>query len=76
MSDTTVPAAQAPKRPTNAAGSEFLSGVPVMALLLAAGPLLLPEYRDPAAGCSSRPPGSCSSCRWTRPPAPRSRWSA
>ncbi|RBQ16972.1 MFS transporter [Spongiactinospora rosea] len=30
-------------------GSVFLAGVPVMALLLVAGPLLLPEYRDPAA---------------------------
>jgi MFS transporter, DHA2 family, multidrug resistance protein len=31
-------------------GSVFLVGVPVMALLLATGPLLLPEYRDPQAG--------------------------
>ncbi len=31
-------------------GSVFLLGVPVMALLLAAGPFLLPEYRDPASG--------------------------
>ncbi|MGN9907523.1 MFS transporter [Phytohabitans sp. LJ34] len=31
-------------------GSAFLIGVPVMALLLAAGPFLLPEYRDPTAG--------------------------
>jgi DHA2 family multidrug resistance protein-like MFS transporter len=31
-------------------GSVFLLGVPVMALLLALGPLLLPEFRDPAAG--------------------------
>jgi DHA2 family multidrug resistance protein-like MFS transporter len=31
-------------------GSVFLLGVPVMALLLAAGPRLLPEYRNPAAG--------------------------
>jgi DHA2 family multidrug resistance protein-like MFS transporter len=31
-------------------GSVFLIGVPVMALLLAVGPRLLPEYRDPAAG--------------------------
>lgn len=31
-------------------GSVFLLGVPVMALLLAAGPLLLPEYRDTGAG--------------------------
>jgi DHA2 family multidrug resistance protein-like MFS transporter len=31
-------------------GSVFLLAVPVMALLLALGPRLLPEYRDPAAG--------------------------
>ncbi|MGW1345144.1 MFS transporter [Kribbella sp. NPDC002412] len=31
-------------------GSAFLLGVPVMLLLLIAGPLLLPEYRDTAAG--------------------------
>ncbi|MBC8161892.1 MAG: MFS transporter [Roseiflexaceae bacterium] len=31
-------------------GSVFLLGVPVMALLLVLGPLLLPEYRDPTAG--------------------------
>ncbi|MEV4160842.1 MFS transporter [Nonomuraea dietziae] len=31
-------------------GSAFLVNVPVMALLLLAGPLLLPEYRDRAAG--------------------------
>jgi DHA2 family multidrug resistance protein-like MFS transporter len=31
-------------------GSVFLIGVPVMALLLIAGPLLLPEYRNPDAG--------------------------
>ncbi len=31
-------------------GSVFLLGVPVMALLLVAGPALLPEYRDPEAG--------------------------
>jgi DHA2 family multidrug resistance protein-like MFS transporter len=31
-------------------GSVFLLGVPVMALLLTLGPLLLPEYRDPNAG--------------------------
>ncbi|MDX3639990.1 MFS transporter [Streptomyces sp. MB09-02B] len=31
-------------------GSVFLLGVPVMVLLLALGPTLLPEYRDPAAG--------------------------
>jgi DHA2 family multidrug resistance protein-like MFS transporter len=31
-------------------GSVFLLGVPVMVLLLVVGPVLLPEYRDPAAG--------------------------
>ena len=31
-------------------GSVFLIGVPVMLLLLALGPLLLPEFRDPNAG--------------------------
>ncbi|GGO79346.1 MFS transporter [Nonomuraea cavernae] len=31
-------------------GSVFLLGVPVMCLLLVAGPLLLPEYRSPTAG--------------------------
>jgi MFS transporter, DHA2 family, multidrug resistance protein len=31
-------------------GSAFLIGVPVMVLLLVAGPFLLPEYRDPQAG--------------------------
>jgi DHA2 family multidrug resistance protein-like MFS transporter len=31
-------------------GSVFLLAVPVMALLLVFGPLLLPEYRDPGAG--------------------------
>ncbi|GAA0608460.1 MFS transporter [Kribbella sandramycini] len=31
-------------------GSAFLVAVPVMALLLIAGPLLLPEYRDPQPG--------------------------
>jgi DHA2 family multidrug resistance protein-like MFS transporter len=31
-------------------GSVFLLGVPVMLLLLAVGPVLLPEYRDPDAG--------------------------
>jgi MFS transporter, DHA2 family, multidrug resistance protein len=31
-------------------GSAFLIGVPVMVLLLVLGPILLPEYRDPAAG--------------------------
>ena len=31
-------------------GSVFLLNVPVMMLLLALGPILLPEYRDPKAG--------------------------
>ncbi len=31
-------------------GSVFLVGVPIMALLLIVGPLLLPEFRDPNAG--------------------------
>lgn len=31
-------------------GSVFLVGVPVMLLLLAIGPVLLPEYRDPQGG--------------------------
>ena len=31
-------------------GSVFLVSVPVMVLLLVVGPLLLPEFRDPAAG--------------------------
>jgi DHA2 family multidrug resistance protein-like MFS transporter len=31
-------------------GSVFLLGVPVMAILLITGPLLLPEYRDPNPG--------------------------
>ncbi|MFI5898395.1 MFS transporter [Actinoplanes sp. NPDC051513] len=31
-------------------GSVFLLGVPAMVLLLVAGPVLLPEYRDPHAG--------------------------
>jgi len=31
-------------------GAVFLLAVPVMALLLVVGPLLLPEYRDPGAG--------------------------
>jgi DHA2 family multidrug resistance protein-like MFS transporter len=31
-------------------GSVFLAGLPIMALLLVLGPLLLPEFRDPAPG--------------------------
>jgi MFS transporter, DHA2 family, multidrug resistance protein len=31
-------------------GSVFLLGVPIMALLLVAGPFLLPEYRNPSPG--------------------------
>jgi DHA2 family multidrug resistance protein-like MFS transporter len=31
-------------------GSAFLLGVPIMALLLLTGPILLPEYRDASAG--------------------------
>ena len=31
-------------------GSVFLIGVPVMALLLVLGPVLLPEFKDPNAG--------------------------
>jgi MFS transporter, DHA2 family, multidrug resistance protein len=31
-------------------GSVFLLGIPVMALLLVLGPVLLPEFRDPEAG--------------------------
>jgi MFS transporter, DHA2 family, multidrug resistance protein len=31
-------------------GAAFLMGVPVMAILLVAGPLLLPEYRSPDSG--------------------------
>src|SRR5262249_14904719 len=31
-------------------GAVFLLGVPVMVLLLVLGPMLLPEFRDPAAG--------------------------
>jgi len=31
-------------------GSAFLIGVPIMVLVLIAGPLLLPEYKDPNAG--------------------------
>ena len=31
-------------------GSVFLLALPVMALLLVLGPIVLPEYRDPDAG--------------------------
>jgi MFS transporter, DHA2 family, multidrug resistance protein len=31
-------------------GSVFLAGIPVMALLLVLGPVLLPEFKDPQAG--------------------------
>jgi DHA2 family multidrug resistance protein-like MFS transporter len=31
-------------------GAVFLPGLPIMLLLLVAGPILLPEYRDPTAG--------------------------
>ena len=44
-------------------GSVFLLAVPVMALLLAIGPRLLPEYKDPnPAGSTSRARRS----RWAR----------
>jgi DHA2 family multidrug resistance protein-like MFS transporter len=42
-------------------GSVFLLAVPVMAVLLVLGPILLPEYRDPEAGRLD-------------PPVPPSRW--
>jgi DHA2 family multidrug resistance protein-like MFS transporter len=41
-------------------GSVFLIGVPVMALLLALGPNLLPEYRDPEAGRPDLPSAALS----------------
>jgi DHA2 family multidrug resistance protein-like MFS transporter len=41
-------------------GSVFLLSVPVMALLLAVGPSLLPEYRDPAAGRLDLPSAALS----------------
>ncbi|MGH3933064.1 MAG: MFS transporter [Pseudonocardiaceae bacterium] len=41
-------------------GSVFLIGVPVMALLLVAGPVLLPEYRDPQAGRLDLPSAAMS----------------
>jgi DHA2 family multidrug resistance protein-like MFS transporter len=41
-------------------GSVFLVAVPVMALLLLLGPLLLPEYRDPDAGRPDLPSAALS----------------
>ena len=41
-------------------GSVFLLAVPVMVLLLIVGPLLLPEYRDPAAGRMDLPSAALS----------------
>ena len=41
-------------------GSVFLLNVPVMALLLALGPFLLPEYRDPNAGKPDLPSAALS----------------
>lgn len=41
-------------------GSVFLLGVPVMVLLLALGPLLLPESRDPSAGRLDLPSAALS----------------
>jgi DHA2 family multidrug resistance protein-like MFS transporter len=41
-------------------GSVFLLGVPVMVLLLIIGPLLLPEFRDPAAGRLDLPSAALS----------------
>jgi MFS transporter, DHA2 family, multidrug resistance protein len=41
-------------------GSVFLLAVPVMALLLAVGPALLPEYRDPHAGALHLPSAALS----------------
>jgi MFS transporter, DHA2 family, multidrug resistance protein len=41
-------------------GSVFLLALPVMALLLAVGPLLLPEFRDPRAGRLDLPSAAMS----------------
>jgi DHA2 family multidrug resistance protein-like MFS transporter len=41
-------------------GSVFLPAVPVMTLLLVLGPLLLPEFRDPAAGRLDLPSAALS----------------
>jgi DHA2 family multidrug resistance protein-like MFS transporter len=41
-------------------GAAFLLAVPVMALLLALGPRLLPEYRDPEAGRPDLPSAALS----------------
>jgi DHA2 family multidrug resistance protein-like MFS transporter len=48
-------------------GSAFLLGVPFMVLLLVAGPILLPEFRDTGAG---RLDPTSVPCRW--PPSCRS----
>jgi DHA2 family multidrug resistance protein-like MFS transporter len=41
-------------------GSVFLIGVPVMVVLVAVGPLLLPEFRDPDAGALDLPSAALS----------------
>jgi DHA2 family multidrug resistance protein-like MFS transporter len=41
-------------------GSVFLLAVPVMALLLVLGPVLLPEFRDPEAGWLDLPSAALS----------------
>jgi DHA2 family multidrug resistance protein-like MFS transporter len=41
-------------------GSVFLIAVPVMALLLVVGPILLPEYKDPNAGRADLPSAALS----------------
>ena len=50
-------------------GSVFLINLPAMALLLVLGPLLLPEYRAPAAGrgstCSARVLSMAAVSRWS-----------
>ena len=43
-------------------GSVFLLAVPVMVLLLALGPVLLPEFRDPDAGRLDLPSAGMSLC--------------
>jgi len=47
-------------------GSVFLLAVPVMALLLALGPVLLPEFRDPGAGWTSSAPRCRLRPSWRR----------